>query len=428
MGKWLAPHGYRLRRPGLHMIPDRKSIIDYLTITSGVLGRLVISLVYFLIVANTLSVGDFGVFAAAAAVGLILSRLLAFGFISPVYRVATVKPRLLGAYLGGLGALALLSLPVVGLVAWVVHGLFFEARLPLVIFVLIVSAEVIGGRVLEFTIITLNGLSRFGPSMRLAVIASGLRTLAAIAFYMTAYRSLEAWAWFNLAAALAGAGLGIAFYAPKVRLRFSPALYPRRLLDALTTGASELAFYMQAELDKVLVLTLAGEKAAGIYAIAMRLIDLTAIPIRSFNQMLVQKRMRERVENVSLQRQIMLETAIAAVSTLGMLGFIILLAPDPNILGGNIARTAPFLLPMLLIPAFRNLVEFHGELLYAREFVLTRLALLCGLTAMKLGLMAVLLLATGDIVNWAFALTGVFAIVYIASGTVTYGRLRPRMP
>jgi hypothetical protein len=138
--------------------------------------------------------------------------------------------------------------------------------------------------------------------------------------------------------------------------------------------------------------------------------------------------MRERVENVSLQRQIMLETAIAAVSTLGMLGFIILLAPDPNILGGNIARTAPFLLPMLLIPAFRNLVEFHGELLYAREFVLTRLALLCGLTAMKLGLMAVLLLATGDIVNWAFALTGVFAIVYIASGTVTYGRLRPRMP
>jgi O-antigen/teichoic acid export membrane protein len=81
---------------------QRKTILDYLTITSGVFGRLVISVVYFLIVANVLTLGEFGVFASASAVGLVLSRLMAFGFISPVYRVATVKPRLLGVYLAGL--------------------------------------------------------------------------------------------------------------------------------------------------------------------------------------------------------------------------------------------------------------------------------------------------------------------------------------
>jgi O-antigen/teichoic acid export membrane protein len=405
------------------MIPDRKSILDYLTITSGVLGRLVISLVYFLIVANTLGIGDFGVFAAAAAVGLILSRLLAFGFISPVYRVATVKPRLLGVYLGGLGALGLLSLPPIAAAAWLMHAAFFADRVALPVFLLIVAAEVLGARVMEFSAIALNGLSRFGKAARLVILASALRTLAAVAFYLLGSRSLEAWAWFNLSAALAGAGLGLVVFMPKARLRFRLSLYPRRLRDAVVTAASELAFYAQAELDKVLVLALAGERAAGIYAIALRLIDLTAIPVRSFNQMLVQRTMRAQGEGASIRKRALVEGGVAIVSTLGMLAFIVLLWPDPAFLGSNIARAAPVLAPMLLIPAFRNLTELHGELLYAREMVATRLGLLCALTALKLGLMALLISGKPEIMDWALPLTVVFALAYALSAAVTYGRL-----
>ncbi len=408
------------------MLPDRKSIADYLKITSGVLGRLVISLVYFLIVANALSVGDFGLFAAAAAVGLVLSRLLAFGFISPVYRVATVKPRLLGAYLGGLAGLTLLSLPVILGATLLIHAGFFAGRMALGTFLVIVAAEVIGARVMEFGAITLNGLSRFGASSRLVIAASALRTVAAIAFYASAWRSLEHWAWLNLAAALGGALLAHVWFMPRVRLRFRPALYPRRLKDALFTTASELAFYAQGELDKVLVLSLAGDRAAGIYAIAMRIIDLTAIPIRSFNQLLVQHTMRDRTGEIAAGRQFAIESLIALVSTLGLGAVILLLWPDPGLLGGNIATAQPILLSMLLIPMFRNLVEFHGELLYARELVATRLLLLLGLTALKLGLMTVLISGKPDISAWALPLTAVFAAVYAMSAAVTYGRLRAR--
>jgi hypothetical protein len=45
-----------------------------------------------------------------------LSRLMAFGFVSPLYRIATVKTRLLGVYtagfLGGAGAVACRSSPL----------------------------------------------------------------------------------------------------------------------------------------------------------------------------------------------------------------------------------------------------------------------------------------------------------------------------
>ncbi len=406
------------------MIPDRKSIADYFKITSGVLGRLAISLVYFLIVANALSVGDFGLFAAAAAVGLILSRLLAFGFISPVYRVATVKPRLLGAYWSGLALFTVLSLPVIGAAAAAIHHLLFVGKIEFAAFLAVIGAEVLGIRVMEFVAITLNGLSRFGPAARLVIIASSLRTVAAIAFLMSGLRSLDAWAAFNLASALAVAVVAILLYLPKFRWRLRLALYFRRLRDAVTTAASELAFYAQAELDKVVVLSVAGERAAGIYAIAMRLIDLTAIPVRSFSQMLVQKTMRERPGMVGLRRSALIEAGIATISVTSLAGFLVLLWPDPALLGGNVARAAPVLLPMLLIPAFRNLVEFHGELLYAREMVVSRLSLLCGLTAVKLALVAAITAGRGNIGDWALQLTIAFAVVYALSALVTYGRLR----
>jgi O-antigen/teichoic acid export membrane protein len=409
------------------MRPDRKSIADFARITTGVLGRLVISLVYFLIVANTLNMGDFGIFAAAAAVGLVLSRVLGFGFISPVYRVATVKPRLLGVYLGGLGALGLASLPVIIAAAVLVHAAFFGGRVGLGVFLLIIAAEVLGARVMEFTAITLNGLSRFGASARLVILASALRTAAALILLVGGWTSLAAWAWLNAAAALAGALIGLAVFMPRLRLRFRPALYPRRLKDAVLTAGSELAFYAQGELDKVLVLALAGERTAGIYAIAMRLIDLTAIPVRSFAQLLVQKTMRDRAHPVEIGRQVIIEGAIAAVSIAGFAAIMVLLWPDPRLLGGNLARAAPFLPLLLLVPAFRNLIEFHGELLYARELVTGRLLALLGLAALKFGLMTVVI-GGAEMSDWAVRLNGVFAAVYAASAITAYRLMRARRP
>ena len=77
---------------------NKSSINAYLSMIGGSAGRLVISLVYFIAIANTLTISDFGLFATASACGIMLSRLLAFGFVSPLYRIATVKPRLLGVY------------------------------------------------------------------------------------------------------------------------------------------------------------------------------------------------------------------------------------------------------------------------------------------------------------------------------------------
>ena len=87
---------------------------DYLSAISGSGGRLVFSLIYFIALANALSIADFGLFATASAAGVMLSRILAFGFVSSLYRIATVRPRLIGVFTAGFLLLAVLSLPVAG--------------------------------------------------------------------------------------------------------------------------------------------------------------------------------------------------------------------------------------------------------------------------------------------------------------------------
>lgn len=411
------------------MSPDRATITAYLTILSGSAGRLVISLVYFLIVANTLTLGEFGIFATASASGIILSRLLAFGFVSPVYRIATVKPRLLGAYLGGFAGLGLASLPVIALAAGGVYALLFHGKVAPLPFALVIAAEVLGWRLVEVVAIVNNGLRRFREAALLVILGSALRTLAAIAFYLHGQATLTSWAFAYLGATLLSAMIAFSAFMPKARWQLVPELYPRRMADALSAGAADVLFYVQAELDKLLMLAFAGERIAGLYAIAMRVIDLTAMPVRSFNQMLVQKIMQERGFGGSLGRRALVEAGIALVSIAGLVAIMLLLVPFPRALGGNVAQASHLFLPMLLVPAFRNLVEYHAELLYARERTGTRILLLCAVGGLKAALIAWVMTRYLDGESWALWLNGVFGLVYLMSAGATYGLLRqPRRP
>ncbi|WP_332680842.1 lipopolysaccharide biosynthesis protein [Bosea sp. (in: a-proteobacteria)] len=402
------------------MSPDRASIAAYLTILSGSAGRLLISLVYFLIVANTLTLGEFGIFATASATGVILSRLLAFGFVSPVYRVATVKPHLLGAYLAGFAGLGLLSLPLIALAAAAVYVLLFAGKVAVLPFALIILAEVLGWRLVELVAIVNNGMRRFRQAALLVIIGAGLRTLAALAFYVNGQATLASWAAAYLGATLLSALIAFVGFLPKSRWQFAPALYPRRMADALSAGAADILFYIQAELDKLLMLAFAGERVAGLYAIAMRVIDLTAMPVRSFNQMLVQKIMQERGLRAGMARRALVELGIAVISIAGLVAIMLLLALFPRALGGNVALASYLFLPMLLVPAFRNLVEYQAELLYARERTGSRVVLLCAVAALKAALISWVMTRYGADDGWALWLNGVFGAVYLLSTVFTY--------
>lgn len=399
-------------------------IRDYLTAVSGAGGRLVFSLIYFIALANTLTIAEFGIFATASAAGIMLSRVASFGFVSPLYRIATVKRHLIGAYTAGYLLFTLLSLPVLAAAALVTHWIFFSGDVSLPVFATILFTEAIVWRGFEVVLIVNNGMGRFGHSAILAISGTMIRAMGAAALALAAAPDLETWSWYYLTANSLALLLAVVGFYPRQRLRPAWRIYRRRIPDALSVSVAEVLFYLQMELDKLLVLAIGGPHLAGIYAIIMRLVDLTGIPVRTFNMLLVQKLMRTPEWLRSLAARAGIEFGIFAVSFLALLFLAGVLQVYPNALGSNVAEAAPLVILVLLVPGFRNLIEYQAELLYARgqTFVRTvNLTLLAGVKAIFLTQLLVSAMDTADLVFW---LNAVFAGLYVISALLTYMAMR----
>jgi len=400
---------------------DREKVYGYLSLLSGSAGRIVISMAYFVAVANALSLEDFGLFATASATGVVLSRLAGFGFVSPLYRTATVRRRLIGIFTLGYVAAFLLSLPVVGSVALGFYWLVFSSGMGISTFFMVMIAEILFWRSAEIVIIVNNGLRRFGIGALLTISGTALRAVVALAFVFYGNNQLDTWALLYMLANAVSFLIFAMFFYPKTGYRWKPKAYIGRMRDAFSVSAAEVLFYLQMELDKILVLAVGGETTAGLYAIIMRLVDLTAMPVRAFNTMLVQFIMKNRGDIAGTKSRILTEFSIAAVSLCGIVAIVMLLNFAPGILGNSIAQASGFLYLVLLVPIFRNLVEYHSELLYAREQTLARAVILGLVGLLKAGLLILLLTNLQEFSERALWLNAVFTGLYFLSAYATYG-------
>ncbi|RWM34487.1 lipopolysaccharide biosynthesis protein [Mesorhizobium sp.] len=418
------PQRRTLARIGHFVAARRKLVFDYFSAISGAGGRLVFSLAYFVALANTLSIAEFGMFTTASAAGVMLSRLLAFGFISALYRTATMRPNLIGTFTAGFLFLGVASLPVLAAAAYVVYLIFFASTVPLLVFAAVVFAEALLWRPVEVVLIVNNGLGKFGRAAVLTILATALRAVGAVLFMLAAQRTIGVWSWFYIGANAASLIVAFAFFYPRQRLRLRSELYFRRLADSIYVAGSEVLFYLQMEFDKLLVLSIGGPHLAGIYAIIMRLVDLTAIPIRTFSMMLVQRMMRapELLSRLAVKSGI--EGGVFLVSTLALLSLGIVLHFFPNALGKNVAEAAPLVALAVCVPGLRNLVEYQAELLFARGQTAVRainLGLLAGLKAVLLTYVLTTIPGTPDLI---LSLNIVFLLLYLASMLLTYSAMR----
>ncbi len=374
--------------------------------------------------ATQLSIADFGLFATASAMGVVLSRIAGFGFVSPLYRIATVKQRLIGVYTAGLLAALLASLPFVVVAAYSAWAVFFSGQMALAVFAMIVAAEALCWRPLEVVIIVNKGLYRFGRATMTIAIGAGAKALAALALAFSGAHDLASWAQFYLGClALAFVASAVLFY-PRRRLRFDTRIFGRRMADSLSVMGAEILFYIQMELDKLVVLMVGGAQAAGIYAIIMRLVDLTAIPIRTLSTLLTQRLMRDpgMIDRVKIRA--LLEGVVFAVSTAGIAFIGGLLWLKPTLLGANVAAAAPLVITVLLVPAFRNAIEYQAELLYGRGQTALRVLNYALLGGLKAVLLVWLLTSFTETADWVWRTNLVFAALYVASFALTYSALR----
>jgi O-antigen/teichoic acid export membrane protein len=398
-----------------------RAVANYCKVLAGTSARLALQAVYFFLLANTLSLSAMGVFASASAAGLMIASFSGLGFGSLAFRAAAGKPRLLGNYLGLFYGGLLLTTPLGLLAALPVYYWLFDGAISLPAFLGILVVEAVLWRIVEVIATVQNGMGRFTTGALAITTASALRAVGAVAFAFSGGGDVERWALFyvacNVAALLA---VWYGFRLP-ARARWRTRLFVTRFRDGVMFALSYFALNAQGQIDKLIVLSLADARFAGIYAISSRIMDFTALPFRSFYTLYTRKLFGEgkRIKD-ALGRTLKVEAAILGLSLLGFTALAGLLGLWPHLLGPNVAVAAHLFLLMLLVPAFRNLIEFHGELFFVYGRMTARAAVAVGLVTLNMLALVLLLSSTADVQVIGLWLNAIYGGLYLLSAAALY--------
>jgi O-antigen/teichoic acid export membrane protein len=397
-------------------------LAQYMTIFSGLLGRLLLQAAYFLLLANTLSLREFGLFAGISAAGIMIGSFSAFGFSASVFRIATSSSLLLRRYVAGFYLAFGLSVPVMMSLAWLLYLLAFRDLVELPTFLKIAFCDIVLWRLLEGISQINAGLGEFGKAAAVPLIGSAARLGAVVAFKVLGRSGLDEWAEVYLIANCLGTLLYMIPFVPRVapRWRRVIVLLRARMRESILFAVSFFVFFAQSELDKLLAaLTLDG-RVAGIYAISMRIIDLTSVPIRSFLTILVREIMQGRGPDERWRSSLAIEFSIGCVSLLSFVAFLVVLWIYPTLLGIQVAQAAHLLAYLFLIPPFKNLQEYHAELFFAHNRMEIRSATVILLVALKSALVLAIFLTVTDLEHLGLFLNIPFVVTYLVSATVVY--------
>ncbi len=393
---------------------------NYLQVLLGSFGRLGLQAVYFFVLANALSIHDMGVFASAAAAGIMMSCFSGFGFSGFAFRAAAGNRPLLGRYMALFYGGWAMGIPLGLIVALPIYYTVFANSIPLLPFLAIILVETAVWRIIEVVHQVNNGLGRYKDASLAIMLATAARALGALAFAFTGGGDEVRWAYIYLTANTIAMLLVYGLYRPRVRLVWRMRLFKARLKDSILFALSTFTLNAQSEIDKVLMLWLADERAAGIYAISTRLLDFTTVPFRTFYVLYSRKLIGEgKVINL-LRRGLRVETVIAVMATLAVIGLVVVMWWWPMILGRNVGTAMQMFAMMLLVPAFKNLLEFHSELFFAYQRMAERALLSTALMILKAaGLVAILVVAASpaQIGLWMNLL---YACLYVVSALTVY--------
>ncbi len=329
--------------------------------------RLIIQAGYFIIIARSLGVQQYGAFAAVTAMVAIFSPFVGLGCGNLIIKNVARNPELLDESFGNGLLLTLVSGIasvgiVIGICRWVLPN-----TIAVTVILMVALADLACNRLIILVASAFQAVERLDKTAQLNVLMSGARFLG-IAATAVVVRHPTAELWSTVYAAATGVAAAISLLSATslvTSFQFNLHRVKLELLEGLYFSGSISAQSIYNDVDKTMLARLSTLGANGIYSAAYRLIDVAFIPVSSMLYAAYPGYFRHGKGEIRATYKYAKKLLPRPIG-FSLLAFAALLvgAPViPKILGGEYLRTVEALRWLAILPLFKTVHYFFADAL-----------------------------------------------------------------
>ena len=245
--------------------------------------RVIMQAVYFVIIARSLGVDQYGAFVGAASLVSIASSFSALGTGDLLVKNVSRNPALLQVYWGNSLLATLASGLALTGVLYFVAPLVLPSAIPSALVIIISISDLIFFRIINSAWQAFQAVLQLEKTAFLNILPIFLRSIAAVLFVnsSTAPNVLE-WSNFYIFSSFISAIIAILMVSQFLGLpRFSIILIKEEFMEGIYFSISLSAQSVYNDIDKTMLAGISTLSATGVYAAAYRVIDVAFTPVRS---------------------------------------------------------------------------------------------------------------------------------------------------
>ncbi|MCQ4161108.1 oligosaccharide flippase family protein [Roseomonas sp. GC11] len=367
------------------LLPERALALDIGVLFSGFTLQLLTQVGWLVLALRVLGPDGYGLFASLTAVTVALSFLVGLGSDQLLIRHVAAEPAALRRWLGhGLLATTATGLPL-ALLLLLLLPLAEIGRIGTGPLLAVLLADLLCGRYANLCTVVAIATGQAGRQSQATVLVGALRLAAiALAGLLPGGLSIAAWAWWYLGASTLAA-LGCLALVVRDHGWPIPTWINGHWREGTAFAAEAALQASVADLDKPIVLQLAGPTEAGLYAATFRIIGTLYLPLRALGYAFYGRLFRrpEAERPAYGLRMLPAGLGIGLAAALG-----VLLCADllPLIFGPAYAALPPLLRLVCLMPAAYGAFYLGADVLSATRRQPLRLGIVTLSLALTLAL------------------------------------------
>jgi O-antigen/teichoic acid export membrane protein len=344
--------------------------------------RLIIQAFYFIEMARSLGVRNYGAFIGVVALVGIVYPFGSLGggnlLIKNVARDKNSFSMYWGRALATTFCFGGLLLAAVSLLSRIV----LPSGIPLQLVVFVAAADIFGLNIITESGQAFQAFERLGWTAAINVMMSGGRLLGALLLVtMHPHPSALQWSYLYFGSTVVVACTAVLLVCKRLELpKFSWQWSPTEMREGFYFSASQTAQTVYNDIDKTMLARLGTLEATGIYGAAYRIIDVSFVPVSALLWSAYPSFFRAGASGVSSSLNYAKPLLVRALAYSGLISVALLLSASlvPRVLGSEYASTAEALRWLAALPMLKAVHYFLFDTLTGARYQYVRTALQAG--------------------------------------------------